>query len=85
MPTRNVNLTQQLDHFVTTRVKSGRYENASEVVRAALRSLQREEREYRTKLTALRVAIQAGEDSGYAEPGSFDRIRRELNLPARKK
>ena len=35
MPTRNVNLTDELDHFVLQKVESGRYENASEVVRAA--------------------------------------------------
>ena len=38
MPTRNVNLTEELDRFVLAKVESGRYENASEVVRAALRS-----------------------------------------------
>ena len=46
MPTRNVNLTHELDRFVATKVKSGRYENASEVVRAGLRTLEREERQY---------------------------------------
>ena len=45
MPTRNVNLTEELDRFVLKKVKSGRYENASEVVRAALRTLERDERE----------------------------------------
>jgi putative addiction module CopG family antidote len=45
MPTRNVNLTNELDHFITSRVQNGRYENASEVVRAALRTLEREELE----------------------------------------
>ncbi|MBC8123998.1 MAG: type II toxin-antitoxin system ParD family antitoxin [Gemmatimonadaceae bacterium] len=53
MPTRNVNLTDELERFVLTKVASGRYENASEVVRAALRSLEREEREYEVKLAAL--------------------------------
>jgi len=36
-PTRNVNLTEELDRFVLAKVESGRYENASEVVRAAFR------------------------------------------------
>lgn len=85
MPTRNVNLTPELDNFVVTRIKSGRYENASEVMRAALRTLERDEREYEVKLSALRAAIKAGEESGYAEPGSFERIRKELGLPARKR
>ena len=52
MPTRNVNLTDELDHFVLAKVESGRYENASEVVRAALRTLEREEQ--RTKQSWLR-------------------------------
>jgi antitoxin ParD1/3/4 len=42
MPTRNVNLTQELDRFVLARVESGRFGNASEVVRAGLRTLARE-------------------------------------------
>lgn len=85
MPTRNVNLTPELDHFVVTRIKSGRYENASEVMRAALRTLERDEREDEAKLEALRAAIREGQESGYAEPGSFDRIRKKLNLAPRKR
>ena len=46
MPTRNVNLTDELDQFVASKVKSGRFENASEVVRARLRTLDREEQQY---------------------------------------
>jgi antitoxin ParD1/3/4 len=38
--TRNVSLTPELDAFVASRIASGRYSNASEVVRAALRLLQ---------------------------------------------
>jgi putative addiction module CopG family antidote len=37
MSTRNVNLTDELDRFVLAKVKTGRYENASEVIRTALR------------------------------------------------
>ena len=40
MPTRNVNLTDELDRFVLAKVKTGRYENASEVIRTALRTLE---------------------------------------------
>jgi antitoxin ParD1/3/4 len=60
MPTRNVNLTDELDHFVLQKVESGRYENASEVVRAALRTLEREEQRHEAKLAALRTAIDEG-------------------------
>jgi len=81
MPTRNVNLTDELDRFVLAKVKSGRYENASEVVRAALRTLERDEQEYETKLTALRAAIDEGDASGVARRQVFARARKTLNLP----
>ncbi len=81
MPTRNVNLTHELDHFVATKVKSGRYENASEVVRAGLRTLEREERQYEVKLAALRAAIDEGDASGIAEGDAFGRVRKTLKLP----
>ena len=60
MPTRNVNLTDQLDAFVTTRIQSGDYANVSEVVRAGLRALQEDEAEDRARLEALRTAVAAG-------------------------
>ena len=83
MPTRNVSLTKELDRFVNSRIKSGRYESASEVVRAALRTLEREEREYEEKLAALRKAIDEGDASGIATGDVFARIRGKLNLPPR--
>jgi antitoxin ParD1/3/4 len=82
MPTRNVNLTDELDHFVATKVKSGRYENASEVVRAGLRTLEREEQQYEAKLAALRAAIDEGDASGIAQGNVFGRVRKTLKLPA---
>lgn len=82
MPTRNVSLTTELDRFVATRVKSGRYENASEVVRAALRALQQSEQEDRAKLECLRAAIQSGIDSGTAEGDPFPRLRARIQRRA---
>jgi antitoxin ParD1/3/4 len=82
MPTRNVNLTQELDSFVLARVESGRFENASEVVRAALRTLEREERVFETKLGALRAAIAEGDASGIAEGDVFAQVRLALHLQA---
>jgi antitoxin ParD1/3/4 len=82
MPTRNVTLTDELDSFVASEIECGRYENANEVVSAALRSLEREEREYDAKLEALRSAIDAGDASGIAEGHPFARVRLEDSLPA---
>jgi antitoxin ParD1/3/4 len=83
MPTRNVNLTPELERFVLAKVDSGRYENASEVVRAALRTLEREERHYEAKLAVLRHAIDEGDASGIAEDGVFSRVRKKLKLRKR--
>lgn len=76
MPTRNVNLTEELDRFVASRIENGRYENASEVVRAALRTLERDEMEYEAKLAVLRAAIEEGDASGVAEGDVFATIRK---------
>jgi antitoxin ParD1/3/4 len=80
MPTRNVNLTQQLDDFITAKIEAGRYENASEVVRAALRNLEREEQEYETKMAALKQALEEGFASGVAEGDVFEGIRATRKL-----
>jgi antitoxin ParD1/3/4 len=85
MPTRNVNLTDELDRFVLEKVQSGRYENASEVVRAALRTLGREEELHEAKLASLRAAIDEGDASGVAEGDAFARVRKTLKLPAAKR
>ena len=42
--TMNVSITPELGRFVAERLASGRYRSASEVVRAALRLLEKEER-----------------------------------------
>jgi len=81
VPTRNVNLTEELDRFVLKKVKTGRYQNASEVVRAALRTLEREEQEYEAKLAVLRAAIDEGDASGIAEDGVFERVLETLKPP----
>ena len=84
VPTRNVNLTDELDNFVLAKVESGRYENASEVVRAALRTLERAEQRFEAKLVALRTAIDEGDASGVAKGNSFVRVRKRLKLPKKK-
>lgn len=80
MTTRNVKLTPDLDSFVMAKVQSGRYESVSEVVRAALRTLDREERVYEAKLAALRRAIDEGDASGIADGDAFARVRKKLGL-----
>ena len=74
MPTRNINLTPELDQFVDAKIQSGQYANASEVLRAGLRALERDEREDEAKLEALRAAVQAGEESGTVEGDVFEEM-----------
>ena len=62
MPTRNVNLTEYFDRFIETRVTSGRFSNASEVVREGLRLLEQREQEDKAKLEWLRAAAKEGFD-----------------------
>ncbi len=54
MPTRNINLTDHFDRFVQNEIAEGRYKNASEVLRAGLRLLERRAREDEEKLAILR-------------------------------
>lgn len=60
MPTRNVVLTDHQARFVEQLVASGRYQNASEVLREGLRLVERRESEDELRLAALRDAAKAG-------------------------
>lgn len=60
MPTRNVVLSEQQHEFVEELVRSGRYQNASEVLREGLRLIEGREREQAAKLQALREAANRG-------------------------
>jgi antitoxin ParD1/3/4 len=60
MSTRNVVLTDRQDALIEALVKSGRYQNASEVMREGLRLVENREVEEATKLKTLRVAAELG-------------------------
>lgn len=61
MPTRNVVLTDHQNLFVEQLVSSGRYQNASEVLREGLRLVERIDQENAARLSALKKAIRVGE------------------------
>ena len=65
MPT-SVALGAQFEEFVKMQITSGRYNNASEVVRDGLRLLQDQDDLRRAKLEWLRTELQKGLDSGPA-------------------
>lgn len=60
MPTRNVVLSAQQHELVDTLVQSGRYQNASEVLREGLRLIEQRERTEQAKLEALEQAARQG-------------------------
>ena len=56
------------EQFIKDQLNGGRYSNASEVVRDALRLLEREEQHRKVSMEALRSEVQQGLSSG---PGSY--------------
>ena len=76
MVTRNVVLPEPLEQQIDNLVRSGRYQNASEVIRAGLRLLLKSEAEDAAKLEALRNAtakgIQELDGGHYDEVGGAD-------------
>jgi antitoxin ParD1/3/4 len=83
MPTRNVVLTERQEELLETLVRSGRYQNASEVLRDGLRLLEQREAEDAGRLKALRAAARAGVralDRGeFREFGTIEELQAYLN------
>ncbi len=75
MPT-SVALSSHFETFVRDQVESGRYNNASEVVRAGLRLLEDQQKQAELQLEAMKAAITAGLASGpgIAADEVFDRL-----------
>lgn len=68
----NVSLTPELEQYVHSKVKSGRYLSASEVVREALRLLEERDRLREMRLETLQKQIAAGIEQS-DQGGVFDR------------
>jgi len=83
MPTRNVVLTERQGELIETLVKTGRYQNASEVLRDGLRLVEQREAEDEGKLKALRAAARVGAaalDRGeFKEFGTIEDLQSYLN------
>ena len=78
----SISLTPELLGLIKAKVESGRYTSTSEVVREALRLLERSDQLEGERIAGLRRAWQEGVDSGDAGPLDFaelrDAARREL-------
>ena len=60
MPTRNVVLSDHQASMIARLVGSGRYQNASEVMREGLRLVEQKEEEHEIRLKAMREAVDVG-------------------------
>ena len=58
--TVNISLTPELETSLRSRVKSGQYQTTSEVVREALRLLQRQEKERGEAFKGLKAKLERG-------------------------
>jgi antitoxin ParD1/3/4 len=90
--TVNISITPELDAFLQSRVQSGRYQTTSEVVREALRLLERQETERDEAFQQLKTKLERGAaqaDAGQLLDGDevFDELRQmiEERRRARKK
>jgi antitoxin ParD1/3/4 len=85
----NVSLTPELEKFVNTKVQTGRYNSASEVVREALRLLEEHERarasqlsEFNKELGRRLAALDRGE---HVDPAAARARYRQKSEQRRKK
>ncbi len=80
MPTRNVVLTEHQADLIETLVESGRYQNASEVLRDGLRLVEQRDAEDARKLKALKAAARVGVSA--LDRGEFKEFRNIEDLQA---
>ena len=88
MPTRNVVLTSRQVAMIEQLVKSGRYQNGSEVLRDGLRLLEQRDAEDEARLETLRKAARVGLDDldagRYRAFASADALRKYLGSLTRR-
>lgn len=76
MPTRNVVLTDTQTELIDRLIADGRYQNASEALRAGLRLLEREEAEMGALRARLAAGLEEARSGALAEGSGEDAIRR---------
>ena len=72
--TVTASLGPHYEEFIQNSIRCGRYNNASEVIRAGLRRLEEDE----SRLAALRAALEEGEAGPDVEDFDPDRFLQEL-------
>jgi len=74
MPKTSVTISNHFDGFISDQIEAGRYETASEVVRAGLRMLEDYETGYQRQIEALRAHL----DEGIAQLDRGEGVRKTV-------
>ena len=83
--TRNVVLTDSQAKLVEGLVASGRYQNASEALRAGLRLLERHEAELSEMRSRISTSLDQARSGGFAEGSGEKAIRRAFRAARSKR
>ncbi len=78
----NVSLSSTFEVYIQKQLDEGTYNNASEVIREALRLKMQQDEIYQTRLESLRTAIIQGEESGDATAFDMQDIIQEAKKDA---
>ncbi len=81
----SVTITAAMAKDIREKVESGAYASASEVVRAALRALKKDDEEHDERIASIKARIQASIDNpgpGYSSEEVFGRLRARLEAKA---
>ncbi len=73
-------LGEHFDSYIKEKISTGRYSNASEVIREGLRMLEEKDK----NIQLLREALEAGENSGLATPFDNEAFLKEMKAQVRK-
>ena len=76
MATRNIVLTDTQSRLIDHLVAAGRFQNASEALRAGLRLLEREETELQALRARLATGLEQARNGDFADGSGEDAIRR---------
>lgn len=80
MATQSIDIPEEQARFIRDMLAEGRYRDESEVIRAALQLLEREEAEYRENFEELRAEVQKGLDA--IEKGRYIELNSKEEIDA---
>lgn len=79
----NVSLSSTFESYIQKKLDEGTYNNASEIIREALRLKMQQDEIYQIRLKSLRGSIIQGEESGDATPFDMQDIIQDAKKDAR--